>query len=117
VQVDIFSELVITSADFREISRNSGLKTSQNSKINTRIYFGDRETWKHGDTDMETWRHGDMKTWKHGDMDTWTHGDTETWRDRDMDTWTHGDTETWRHGDKLSSLFVSQTLKNVLTKF
>jgi hypothetical protein len=44
------------------------------------------ETWRHGD--METWRRGhrDMVTWSlgHGDMDIRRHGHG----DRYMDTWT-----------------------------
>jgi hypothetical protein len=48
------------------------------------------ETRKHGDTNMEKCRYGDMDMVK-GDMETWTHGDMDTWRhgdgDRDMGTW------------------------------
>jgi hypothetical protein len=44
---------------------------------------GNMETWT---WDMETWRNGDMKIWRHGrgdmDVETWRYGH----RDRDMQT-------------------------------
>ncbi len=56
------------------------------------------ETWKHGN--METWRnrdmgrHGDMETWKKrpGNIEIWKHGNIN------METWKHDEMETWRHG-------------------
>jgi hypothetical protein len=78
------------------------------------------ETWKHGDIDtwrwrlgggdmdMETWRwrHGDgdmeMETWNHRDMEPWRHGDMEAWRHGDMETWRHRNMETWKHGDMVT---------------
>jgi hypothetical protein len=59
--------------------------------------FGNMETWRHGDGDME---HGDIDI-RRGNMDKWRHGEMEAWRhghrkhgDMDMETWKQ---ETRRH--------------------
>jgi hypothetical protein len=52
---------------------------------------GTKETWRHSDVEIETWKHGDMETWKHGDIETWRPGNMETWRQVGLEAWRHGD--------------------------
>jgi hypothetical protein len=80
MEVEIFSNLDFTSAEFRK--------------------HGNMKTWRYGDIDMETWTNGDMDKWTHGHIDTWTHGEMDTWRHGHMEKMTQGDMDIWRHGHR-----------------